>query len=226
MTVGTVDPMCTIRAYRLADRPGVRSIYRLDEFARPRLMQKYPGMSAYLADSMSYYTDCEAESTFVAQLRGEIVGALLGAVDARCAEMAYERQVRPALVWRCLTGRYGWPGWLGAEIRTEWAARGMQVPKPDCCQYPAHLHIGVHPHWRRQGIGTGLMDRFEQYLLSREIPGYHLYASSFHPQGVAFYRKRGLTELSAFQWRFHDGTRLRAVTEIIFGKRLIASAQQ
>lgn len=46
------------------------------------------------------------------------------------------------------------------------------------------------------------------------------YASSFHPMGVAFYRKLGLKELGDFQWRFHKGLEWLNVTEVIFGKTL------
>jgi len=39
-----------IRSYTPADRPAVRRIYGMDEFARPRLQQKYPRYGEYLAD--------------------------------------------------------------------------------------------------------------------------------------------------------------------------------
>ena len=37
--------MVAVRTYRLTDRPAVRQIYGMDEFARPVLIQKYPRMS-------------------------------------------------------------------------------------------------------------------------------------------------------------------------------------
>lgn len=211
----------TIRPYHPADRLSVRRIYGTDDFARPHLMQKYPRMSEYLADSMSHYIDYEPESTFVTDIRGQVVGALLGAVDARRADETYERHVRPLLVGRCLTGRYGWPGWLWAILRTELASRSIEAPEPDLRQYPAHLHIGVLPQWRRQGMGTALMAHYEDYLLERDIAGYHLYAASFHPLGMAFYRKLELEQLGEFQWRFHNGVQLMTVVETIFGRRLL-----
>ncbi len=71
-----IDPSFIIRPYQPHDRPGVRGIYGDDEFARPHLLLKYPRMRAYLADSMSYYTDYEPESICVAEVGGEVVGAL------------------------------------------------------------------------------------------------------------------------------------------------------
>jgi hypothetical protein len=66
----------TIRSYTPSDRSGVRAIYGDDEFARPGLLRRYPRMAGYLADELSYSTDYEPESLFVAEVQGQIVGAL------------------------------------------------------------------------------------------------------------------------------------------------------
>ena len=106
---------------------------------------------------MSYYPDFEPESLFVAEINQRVVGALLGAVDTGRFEQVYRQRIRPWLMWRGLTGAYGWPGWLPAVVATEWEERKIRAPKVNRTQYPAHLHIGVLPEWRRQGIGTALM---------------------------------------------------------------------
>ncbi len=192
----------------------------MDEFARPRLQQKYPHYGEYLADEMSYYPDYEPESLFVAEINGEVVGALLGAVDTVRFEQVYQRRIRPLLLRRTLMGAYGWPGWLPALVRTEWAGRGIEAPKVDRKQYPAHLHIGLLPECRRQGLGTQLMQSYAAYLRGLGVPGYHLYASSFHPLGVAFYNKLGLETLGQFEWLLHTGFEWLAVTERIYAQRL------
>jgi GNAT superfamily N-acetyltransferase len=194
-----------IRSYTPADRPAVRRIYGYDEFARPRLQQKHPRYSECLADEMSYYPDYEPESLFVAEVNGQVVGALLGAVDTARFEQVYQRRIRRLLLYRILSGVYGWPGWLPAILRTEWAERGIKACKVDRNQYPAHLHIGLLPAWRRQGLGTQLMHCYAAYLRGLGVPGYHLYASSFHPLGVAFYSKLGLETLGQFDWQLHTG---------------------
>ncbi len=150
-----------IRSYTPADRPAVRKIYGMDEFARPRLQQKYPLYGEYLADEMSYYPDYEPETLFVAEVAGQVVGALLGAVDSGRFEQVYRQRIRRLLLRRGMSGAYGWPGWLPAVLRTEWAGRHIQAPKVDRQRYPAHLHIGILPDWRRQGLGRELMKRYE-----------------------------------------------------------------
>jgi len=210
-----------IREYHKADLQGVRSIYGKDEFARPRLLYKYPRLKEYLADEVLYYfTQFEPESIFVAEVDGEIVGALLGAKNTLHQASCYERHTKPYLRKRCLSGVYGLPIWLLPELRTHMAGRKLKTPKVDYRQYPAHLHIGILSAWRRKGIGTELMKRYASYLRKNDISGYHLYASSFHPFGVAFYRKLGLEELGEFDWRFHNGYEWMNVTEYIFGQRL------
>ncbi len=211
----------TIRPYKPGDRDAVRKIFGPDEFARPKLMAKYPRMADYNADDMSYYTDYEPESLFVAKKDGQVVSALLGAVDTYRVEHVYRTRIRPMLWRRLLVGAYGWPGWMPALWRTELAEHDDGSPKVDPRKsYPAHLHIGVLPEYRRLGLGTRLMERYADYLRGRGIPGYHLYASSYHYQGVAFYQKIGLEVLAKFYWRLYTGFEWVDVTETVFGKRL------
>jgi GNAT superfamily N-acetyltransferase len=210
-----------IRLYSQDDRQELRKIYGMDEFARPKLLKKYPLFGEYLADEMSYYPDYEPESLFVADLDGQVVGALSGCTDTRRFETIYKNKVRRRLLLRVISGVYGWPGWLPAILYTENVDREVRAPKVDRDLYPAHLHISILPEWRRQGIGTALMEGFEDYLKSKSIPGYHLFASSFHEQGVAFYDKSSLTLLGEFGWRLHTGFEWVNVIEKIYVKRVI-----
>jgi GNAT superfamily N-acetyltransferase len=212
--------MFFVRSFVPSDRESVRCIYGDDEFARPEMQQRFPRMSAYLADSMSHYYDLEPESVFVAEMEGQVVGALLGAVDTERTEERLRQHIRPLLIKRTLSGAYGWPAWLWANWLTHLAGLKTEYPHVDLSKYPAHLHVGILPAWRRRGIGVALMDGYGQYLRSRGIPGYHLYASSFHPMGVAFYEKIGLGTIGQFEWRFHNGYRWLDVFETVFARSL------
>ena len=173
-------PEFSVRHYQNADLDGLRAIYGDDEFARPHLLQKYPRMREYLADEVLYYfTRYEPESLFVAEAQGEIIGALLGAINTPHQAQIYRRSTRPYLALRCLAGAYGWPAWALPVIRTEFAGWNLITPKVNRKLYPAHLHIGVLPAWRRHGVGTALMDSYAGYLRQKNVAGYHLYCSSF-----------------------------------------------
>jgi GNAT superfamily N-acetyltransferase len=76
------------------------------------------------------------------------------------------------------------------------------------------------PEWRRQGIGTELINRFTEYLRKNGVPGYHLYASSYHFEGVNFYKKLGLELLGHFEWHLHTGFAWENVTERIYAKEV------
>ena len=209
-----------IRPFTRVDRPGVRRICGDDLYARPTLNARFARYHEYLADSMSYYTDYEPESALVATAGSTLVGALLGAVDTERCERLTRKHIRPLLRRRCLSGAYGWPGWLFYSMITEVAGLRTSAPTVDLINYPAHLHIGLLEDWQRQGIGTRLMRRYVEYLRSCNVTGFHLYASDFNWKGVEFYTKLGLETLGQFDWKLHDGVKLRTVTETIFGQRL------
>jgi GNAT superfamily N-acetyltransferase len=177
-------------------------------------------MSAYLADSMLHYYDLEPDCTIVAEENHKVVGALLGAVDTRFIERNRRQYIQPLLRRQIMRGAYGFPAWLWADLLTHFAGFKIDRPVVDLEQYPAHLHIGVLPAWRRKGIGTALMEGYECYLRSRDVQVYHLYASSFHPFGFAFYGKIDLEVIGEFHWQFHDGFRSVDAVETIFARRL------
>ena len=209
-----------VRPYRVSDREAVRQLAGEDEHARPDLAKRYPGFREYLADGLSHYYDLEPESMLVAEANGVVIGNLLGAVDTKIAEQRQVTHVRRLRRKRLLMGAYGIPIWLIKVIKSERAPGITKAPYVDPARYPAHLHIGVTRQWRRKGVGSALMKAYEAYLRGRGVVGYHLYASSFHYQGVSFCRKIGLDELGQFLWHFYDGTGWLTVTETIFVRSL------
>lgn len=62
-------------------------------------------------------------------------------------------------------------------------------------EYPAHLHINIHPDFQRQGIGHLLVDRLLSHLKEKGIRGLHLIVASDNQKGIGFYRKYGFEKL-------------------------------
>ncbi|MYF92319.1 MAG: GNAT family N-acetyltransferase [Gemmatimonadetes bacterium] len=209
-----------IRQYRDSDRENVRRFAATDEHERPEYLKKYPRLGDFRADGLAHYYDLEPESFFVAECCGEFVGNLLGAVDSIVSEQREETYTRRLRRRRLLSGAYGLPIWLVPLIRTDRARPITAPPTVDLRRYPAHLHIGVKSGWRRKGVGTSLMTIFEDYLRTKNVPGYHICASSYHHEGVSFYRKLGLCEIGDFARRFHDGFQWKQVTEFVFVRKL------
>ena len=57
-------------------------------------------------------------------------------------------------------------------------------------QYPAHLHINCAGKSRGMGLGSTLLNVFENTLQSKQIVGVHLVTSP-HSRNVGFYEKNG-----------------------------------
>ncbi|MDD5265059.1 MAG: hypothetical protein PHU43_09525 [Candidatus Bipolaricaulis sp.] len=104
-----------VREYRGADRDGVRRLAADDEFERPCLLARYPTWGEYRADGLAHFYDLEPESCFVAEADGEIVGNLLGTVDARLAEEREETFTRALHRRRMLQGGR-WGQAMGSDL--------------------------------------------------------------------------------------------------------------
>jgi len=211
-----------IRAYRESDREAVRQFAANDEHARPQLAAKHAGLGEYMADGLAHFFDLEPESMFVAEHDGQFIGNLLGTLDAELADQREETYTRRLRRRRMFQGAYGLPIWMIPLIRSGRAPLESEPPHVDPERYPAELHIGVRRDWRRKGVGADLMAAFEAHLRREGVPGYRIYASSYHHEGVSFYRKLELEELGHFGRRFYDGYRWLPVTEYVFVKDVTA----
>ena len=217
----------SVRPYLRADRPALRARMlgaEPGEFGlHAELVRRYPRMRTYCADGLCHYYDLEPESCFVAEASGAIIGNLFGAVNTTITEEREATYVRDLRRRKLLSGVYGIPVWLLSIVRTSMARPIEQRPEVDLNRLPAHLHMGVVLPWQRRGVGSALIAAYMGYLRNRGVPGFHLYASSFHDKGVAFYRKVGLEEIGTFRWRFHDGVRWHTPVEHVFVRNLVST---
>jgi len=63
-------------------------------------------------------------------------------------------------------------------------------------EYPAHLHIDVHPDYQGKGLGHKLTDTLIAHLKDKKCKGLHLSVGSTNLKGISFYKKYGFTQLT------------------------------
>jgi len=96
-------------------------------------------------------------------------------------EARYDRLMN----WRIYLRGFLLTSWRYPQtFRTLWQMRQMR-PAPDQggrvdveTHYPAHLHINVLPEYHGRGVGSQLIKRFEEYLVSLGVRGVHLGTSN------------------------------------------------
>ncbi len=92
-------------------------------------------------------------------------------------------------------------------------------PKFISREYPAHLHINLDPDYQRCGIGSLLLEKFEEHVKASGVKGIHLKTTDKNIKAVPFYIKHGysiLYETNMKLWRDEKDYK-----SIIFGKKLI-----
>lgn len=143
-----------------------------------------------------YYLWHQPENSFVAvdQRSGLVLGYILGALDTPQMEKHF-RQVMVPLIrksWRKTRHKTltGWKDYLKLL-----ASSNSGLFKELYTEYPAHLHINIHPDHQRKGLGYQLIRVYEANLINKQVPGYHLLVGGDNQAGISFYRKIGLTEL-------------------------------
>ena len=140
----------------------------------------------------------ETETCFVAENleTGKVVGYIVGTRNTRQQEDRLVQVMKPRIIayWRTLKPKTAaqWRGYLSILTSFRNPARGL------ISEYPAHLHINVHPKYQRAGLGSQLLKIFEQHLIRNSIQGYHLGVSGENQLGIGFYQKQGMTRLGQF----------------------------
>lgn len=159
--------------------------------------------------------------TYVAEVRGRVVGYLTGCPDTAAFRRARRFRVTLRLLLAIAGRRYAWT----ADARRTVALalrlrRGTEVqlaprlPADLPQRHPAHLHMNVEAEYRRHGLGTALIERYARDLTAMGVPGIHLFCG---PGPRAFYERNGFRELAAIEvgpgrWVYALGRRLGGPT--------------
>ncbi|MEW9053760.1 MAG: N-acetyltransferase [Neobacillus sp.] len=171
--------MCTIRLFKEKDREKVEQICIAtgSELAKKNVLLQ----EALLTVFCRYYIEQEQGNCFVAvNEQDEAVGYVFCAKDFHTWEQQFNRiylkdSNNKMVVSIGQATIYG----LGSFAE----------------EYPAHLHINIHPEFQGKGLGTKLIDALKLHLIECEVKGLMLCVGNDNEKGKNFYRKYGFTEL-------------------------------
>lgn len=153
----------------------------------------------------SYYIRYEPDKCFVVENgHGQIVGYVIGTDDTK-------RQMK-LFAWKMLSKIF-----TRLLFHTLWAHRESihellsfikttslkHQPKGLYKNYPAHLHINVLPGQQNSGLGSKLLNTFEEKMKHIGVTGIHLRTSNKNSKALPFYLKNGykiVTEVSDIVW--------------------------
>ena len=84
--------------------------------------------------------------------------------------------------------------------------------------YPSHFHIDILPEYHRLGIGTRLINEFQNHIKKNNIKGIHLRTSNHNFGAVNFYKKNGYKIIYEEKSKMWIG--VENYNSIIFSKKI------
>ncbi len=200
-----------IRAFKPADRPMIRKIFK-DTAFHSESYNHFFDDGEWLADIMtSGYTDFEPESSFVAEQNGDIIGYLTGTLDTARYERRWVFRILPRVALRFFSGGT----WINARAWSFFLngfksglKREQKIPKNLVRDYPAHFHINLSAQARGGGVGTKLAERFFAHMKSRDVLSGHVRTATKEPR-QRFFASLGFQPLITSKltlWKYLDPT--------------------
>jgi len=174
-----------------------------------------------LADILTiYFTDYEPLSCFVAVKGNQVVGYIMGAQDVRKMRRLMKYKIVPRLIYKAL-GR-------GQILRRNNLMlmkniissylKGEFVSPDFSKEYPATLHINIRAEYRRQNLGSFLVDYFLDFLKKKNIRGVHFGVLS--ESAKDFFIKLNFNILFAGKYSFPRYLLGENISHYIMGKQI------
>ena len=170
-----------IRSYRDADREAVRGLCCQTGFLGEPIDPVYEDRELFADFLTTYYTDHEAESCFVLETDGEIVGYLLGS-RRPLQNQLYAFYQNVWLFFRALARYFRYNARSRRFIRWTLVHGWREVPAAP--RRTPHFHINLLPDARRISTTRALMSAYLSYL-------YRCGEKRVYGQIVTFESRRG-----------------------------------
>lgn len=167
-----------------------------------------------------YFTDYEPESCFIAQVKGKVVGYIIGAKDAKVLEKTFTEKILPKLLKKVFFGKVLLkPKNLHFLFQLLISSLRGEVFAPSFYkQYPATLHINLLKEWRGNGAGSRLILAYLDYLKQLKVPGVCL--ATMSDKGGLFFEKQGFKLLHKGQRSYFYHILHKKIPVYIYGKLL------
>jgi hypothetical protein len=163
-----------IRNYQIDDRKAIRKISLESIFLGEYRHSIFD--DEILADFLTmYFTDYEPSSCFVAIQENQVIGYVMGSQEVSRMHRIIKYKIAPHLAYKVLLSghllhrnnlifiQHIISSYLNGEFIT-----------PDFSQeYPATLHINITTEYRRQHIGSVMVEYFLDFLKNKRVKGIH-----------------------------------------------------
>lgn len=140
----------------------------------------------------AYYPMYESENIFVAIDKETVVGYIMGSKNSKLQEEQYKKK----MIWKIAVRLIFHTIWVHPESyqSVKYFIKNSNyhnAPKNLYEEYPAHFHINILNEYQHMGIGSLLINKFEEYIRNNDIKGVHLRTSNMNKKAIPFYRKNG-----------------------------------
>jgi hypothetical protein len=209
-----------IRKFEVKDRAAVRQIVHDTALMGEPASLFFQGQEV-ISDAFSlYFTDYEPDSCFVAEVNGQVVGYLIGAIKKTTAEEIFSKKITLPLFVKALKS--------GIFLRLknlififscllDLLKNGIKTPNFNK-EYPATFHINIKKGFRGQNIGAGLINVYLGYLKIKGVAGVHL--ATMSDRAANFFFLQGFKQLYKGKRSYFEHILHRNVPLYIFGKLL------
>lgn len=167
----------------------------------------------------TYYIEYEPEHCFVAVDKNKVIGYIIGSDNS----IKQENMFKKKMLWRIAKRLMGYSLWVYPEsfnsvIHFVFKVNMKPEPQNLFYEYTAHLHINILDDYQHMGIGSELIDSFENEMKKSGVNGIHIRTTNENIKAVPFYLRHGYKvahEEKCEIWKGEEGCK-----NLVFVKKL------